>query len=135
MKWCRSVLRQEARESLKRKTVAYWPESRNLAEANRRQKRSMAELLADGEVGQMDLDGGKANRSDGIAQRDAGVGQPAGIDDDSAGLFARLLDPVNEGAFVVRLEGLDLQTQFPTPLLQTRVDFLQGGVPIDVGLS
>ena len=126
-------LDEEVRERLERKSVAHGPQPDNLAKANRGQQRAVAELLSRMKIGQVDLHGRQGDSRDGISQRDTGVGQPAGIDDETLGLPARLLHPIDEGAFLVRLKGLHQQPQLTTPQQQIFVDFSQRGVAVDVG--
>ena len=71
----------------------------------------LAEGLPRVDVGKMDFrDGQRRNRADGVVDGDRGVGIGTGIDDDSGALAARLLNPVDQLAFVVGLPENDFQT-------------------------
>ena len=122
-------------EGLERKPVAHRPQPDDLAKANRGQQGALAELLAGGKVGQVHLHGGQSDSRDGIPQRHTGMGQPAGVDDETFGLPTRLLHSIDEGAFLVRLESLHQQPQLTTSQQQIFVDFLQGSVAVNIGLS
>ena len=126
---------EKLRECLERKTVAHGPQPGDLAKTNRGQQGAVAELLAGGKVGQVDFHGRQSDSREGIPQRDAGMSQPASVDDETLGLPARLLYPIDEGAFLIRLKGLHQQPQLTTSQQQIFVDFLQSGVAVDVGFS
>ena len=51
----------------------------------------------------MHFDDRMAERAAGVVQRDGGMRQRTGVEDEAAALRAALLDPVHEHAFVVRL--------------------------------
>ncbi len=63
----------------------------------------MAKALASMNVRKMDLDRRSAAAGDGVAQRDRGVGIGSGVDDDAGSLGSRLLNPVDQMTFMVRL--------------------------------
>ena len=108
------------------KPVADRSQPGNLAQANRSQKGTVAEFLACMRFDRWTSTVGTCHGRDGIAQRDAGVGQPAA-------LMMRpppdrgLLDPIDEVALVVRLEGLTVRPS-SAPRAQVLVDLAQGVV-------
>jgi len=65
----------------------------------------MPELLASVDVGEVDFDGGQTNGRDGVADGIAVMGVSTGVDDQTIGPANRLVDGVNDGPLVVRLEG------------------------------
>jgi hypothetical protein len=126
---------QQVRECFERKPVAHRSQTGDLAKTNRGQQGTVAKLLAGRKVGQVDLNRRQSDSRDSIPQGDTGVSQPASVDDETLGLPARLLYPIDEGAFLVRLEGLYQQPQLTTSPQQILVYFSQRGVAVDVGLS
>ena len=73
------------------------------------QEVDLAERLAGRRVGQVDLDERPLDREQRIAQRDARVGEPAGVDDRDVEV-ARV-QTVDQGALVVRLEEVDVEAE------------------------
>jgi hypothetical protein len=57
----------------------------------------------------VDLDERPADALERVSQRDAGVGQAAGVDDRP--VEVALLEPVDQRALVVRLEAIDLEAE------------------------
>ena len=57
----------------------------------------------------MDLDERALDRQQGVAERDRGVGQAAGVDDGDVEVAG--MQPVDQGALVVRLEEVDLEAE------------------------
>jgi hypothetical protein len=71
--------------------------------------RVVAEGFARVNIGKMHFDERDGGRRQRIAQGDAGVGVARRVDDDEVDVIARgLVDAVDQRAFVVVLEGLDL---------------------------
>ena len=64
-----------------------------------------------GRVGQVDLDERPLDGEQGVAQGDARVGQPAGVDDRDVEVAP--VEPVDERALVVRLEEVDRRARAP----------------------
>ena len=71
----------------------------------------MAKALAAEDVREMHLDHRQVGGEERVEHRDRGMGQGAGVQDDPVRRLARLLDPVDELAFVVGLAKLDLQVE------------------------
>ena len=69
----------------------------------------LPERLALARVGQVDLDERALHGKESVAQRDAGVSQPAGIDDGD--VEVALVQAIDQRAFVVRLVEVDLEIQ------------------------
>lgn len=68
----------------------------------------MSKLLTGMDVGKMDLDGRYRDTTDGITEGNAGVRVGAGVDDQPCDpIGARLVDPIDQGALVIGLKGLD----------------------------
>ena len=75
----------------------------------------MAERLAGVHVGQVHFDERDADPRQGVAQRDAGVGEAARIDDDERkSLRLRRMDPLDQRTFVVALEGFEAGPAAPS---------------------
>ena len=66
------------------------------------------EFLPRVHVAQMNFDKGNGHREQGVPQRDAGMGQSPGIQQDEVGMPGGLLDPVHQGGFGIGLKGLQL---------------------------
>ena len=73
------------------------------------QEVDVAERLARRRVRQVDLDERPRDAEQRVAQRDARVGQAAGVDDRD--VEVALVEPVDERALVVRLEEVDLEAE------------------------
>ena len=87
----------------------------------------VAERLAPVDVREVDLDERDRHAGERVAQRDAGVRQAAGVDDDELDAFvARGLDPVDQRAFVVALEARERGAARRRVALQRRLDAGQG---------
>ena len=71
----------------------------------------MAEFFALVNIGHVHLDHRQFHALQRIVQRDRGVGQSTGIDDDSGRRSGRFLDPVDQIAFVIRLPPVEGETQ------------------------
>ena len=84
--------------------VAGRSEAHDLPAGGRGDEVLAAPLLAGVDVGDVHLDHREGDRLQAVVQRVARVGEGAGVDDEAAGLLAVLLDEVDEGALVVRLE-------------------------------
>jgi hypothetical protein len=87
------------------------------------------------DVGQMNFGDRQAGCADRVVDRDRGVRVGARIDDDRVRLVARLLDPVDELAFVVGLAELDRQAQSGAGLPTVGLDVGQRVSPIDGGFA
>ena len=62
-----------------------------------------------------------------VAQGDRRVGQPAGVDDRD--VEVALVEPVDQGALVVRLEEVDVEAQLGRPRRDLGVDVVERVVP------
>lgn len=79
----------------------------------------------------MDLNGGDADRRDGIPQRDTGVGVSGGVEDDGGEVTFRLLNPIHQFAFEIRLAEIDLHFERLGALADLRFDVSEGGAAIN----
>ena len=96
----------------------------------------MAEALAREDVRQVHLDRRRRHRGQGVPERDTRrvrVGRR--VQDDAVDAVRRLLNPVDELAFVVRLPRVDLGPEARRELPQRLVDGRQVGRPVDVRLA
>ena len=57
------------------------------------------------------LDGWQTSCGNAVSQRHRGVGEAAGIDDDPVETVARLVQPVDELAFLIGLAALDCRSE------------------------
>ena len=105
---CR-VPRRRAIRVVKRQPVPVGTETGNLAEHDWRNDGMVAKLFARMDVGQMDFDGRHADGRQGVAKGNAVMGQRAGIDDDSCRPGTKLLDRVDQRAFMIGLHMHDSQ--------------------------
>ena len=74
----------------------------------------------------MNLYGRDLHRLDGVAQRVAGVGVRAGIEDDAVGGVPGAVDGVDQRALMVRLVGLQAVPQLLRPFATHLLDLRQG---------
>src|SRR5690349_14358915 len=95
----------------------------------------MAERLTSVDVGKMYLDRRSPSRGHGIAQADAGVRQPAGVDHDAMAGARLRLEEIDQRSLVIRLECGDRAAKLGTPRPYTLVDVIQGHMPVDFGLT
>ena len=93
----------------------------------------VAERLARRRVRQVDLDERPRDAEQGVAQRDARVGQPARVDDGD--VEVALMEPIDERALVVRLEEVDVEAELARPGDQALVDLVERLVAVDLGLA
>lgn len=83
----------------------------------------------------MDLHCWQADGADGVPQGNTGVGITAGVDDDPVGPIQRILNCVDECAFMVGLIGTNGGAESLGLGYDFGVDFRQGLAPIDARLS
>ena len=84
----------------------------------------------------MDFDERNGGRRQRIAQGNAGVGVARRIDDDEVDLVVRgLMDAIDQGAFVVVLEGLDLCVNGFPAADQHTVDVVERGEAVVPGFA
>src|SRR3990170_1173747 len=84
-------------------------------------------------IGEVDLHEWPLDPEQGVAQGDARVRQPAGVDDGDVEV-ARM-QAVDQGALVVRLEEVDLEPQLGRPNADPRVQLVEGLAPVDLRLA
>ena len=87
-------------------------EARDLTEADGGDDGPMSKVLASLDVGEMDFDRRHTNGHDSVADSMAVMGISSRVDDQTIGPASRLVNRVNDGPFVVRLEG----AYFDTPV-------------------
>src|SRR6476661_1640907 len=95
----------------------------------------MAEQLARVDIGEMHLNRWHAGPRQRIPERDTGMGQPAGIDDDPLRRDRFRLKELDQCALMVRLVGMRLTAKFGCPLVHPRVDLVEGHRSIDLWLA
>ena len=86
-----------------------------------------------GRIREVDLDERPRDPEQRVAQRDAGVGQPAGIDDRDVEVAP--VQPIDERALVVRLEEVDVEPELRGPRRDPGVDLVERFVAVDLGLA
>src|ERR1051326_561934 len=91
----------DAGECLERELVAVGPETADDSAGCEADIGMMAEALAPEDVREMNLDDRQIGGVERVEDRDGGMRQGAGIDDDAVGGLARLVDPVDQHALVV----------------------------------
>ncbi len=122
--------------SLECEPVTVNSESADNAIGEIRQVRMLAEFFARMHIRQVDLDERYLRREEGIANRDAGVGIGRRIDDDEVDLVGSgLLDAIDDGAFTVRLEGLQSDAFLLCQTSQISVDLGERIGAIDFRLA
>src|SRR5580700_1170731 len=90
----------------------------------------MPEPFAPEDIRKMDLDNRQIGGVQRIENRDRGMSQRAGVENDPVGRLARLLNPVDELAFVVGLAEVDCQIERPSPRQAALLDIGQRIVPV-----
>ena len=98
-----------------------------------REEVHLPERLAGRRIREVDLDERSLDGQQRVPERDGGVGQPAGIDDDD--VEVALVEPVDEGAFVIGLEERDLQPQLGGPGGDPGMDLVERGAAVDLRLA
>ena len=93
----------------------------------------LPERLARRRVGQVDLDERPLDGEQGVAQRHARVGQAAGVDDRDVEVAP--VEPVDQGALVVRLEEVDVEAELGGPRRDPGVDLVERLAAVDLGLA
>ena len=90
----------------------------------------MAEFLAGVDIGDVHFDGRNFHRHQGVMQRDRGVRIAAGIDDDPGGLLGvRLVDEIDQFAFVIGLPAVGLEAELRGGLRAELLDVGEPGWP------
>src|SRR5512141_664932 len=117
-----------------RQFVAVRAQARHHANGEVGEIRMMAEGFARVNVGKMNFDKRDGGGRQRVAQGNAGMGVGRRVDDDEIHLVAcRLVQPVDQGAFVVVLEGFDVCTGGFSTTDQRTVDVVQRGEAIVLG--
>ena len=93
------------------KQITLLPESGNLAHRSSRNIRMFAEFLPFIDIGNMHLDGGNSSCRYRISNGHTGMSIRSRIDDDSAKLSGRLLNPTHQLSFAVGLPDIDFHPQ------------------------
>jgi hypothetical protein len=122
-------------ERLETEFVALRAEARNHADGDRGHVGELPEGLARVDIREVHLDHGQTRCHQGIPQCDARMRESAGIDQDAVGVADGLLDPIDELALMVRLDGLDFDTEVLGHRREIGIDIGQGLGPIDLGLA
>src|SRR5574340_360782 len=131
-----SPVLQIAQRVFQRQFVAVCAETGYHADGEVGKVRMVAERLARVDVGKVNFDERNGSGSQGIAQGDAGVGVTRRVDDDEVDMVARsLVDAVDQGAFVVVLEGFDLGASRFAAAGQRAVDVVERGKAVMLGLA
>ena len=86
--------------------------------------------LARQRLGDVDLHDWPSRIFERVAERHAVMGRTAGIDDDRVSVFSAFLEPVDQRAFVIRLERLDLRAGSSRSSADCRDDLGQCDVPV-----
>src|SRR5258705_12465472 len=81
----------------------------------------------------MDLPERTLDREERVAQGDRRVGQPTGIDDRR--VEVALVEAIDEGAFVVRLEEVDVEPELGRPGRDRAMDIVERIVAVDLRLA
>jgi hypothetical protein len=81
------------------------------------------------------FDGRYADRLDGVVERIGVVGEGARVDDDPVGGPDRLMQPIDQGPFVVLLERADRHACGGTPLAASLFELPEGDLAVDVGTA
>ncbi len=116
--------------------IAGYAETTDLAYRHRADIRMMTKGFAGMHIREMDLHGRNGDRRQGISQRDAGMGQTAGIDENPGNTsVASGVNPIDQLAFVVGLKGIYSDPQFPRQKVQALVHILQRVPAIDFGFT
>ncbi len=78
----------------------------------------------------MDLDERTLDRQQRVAQRDACMRQPTGVDDRD--VEVPLVEPIDQGALVVGLEEVDAQVELGSSGRNTGVDLVERLAPVNL---
>src|SRR5439155_25775640 len=84
-------------------------------------------------IREMDLPERALHREERVAQGDRRMGQPAGVDD--RGVEVALVQPIDEGTLVVRLEEGDVESELRSAGRDLAVDVVEGVVAVDLRLA
>ena len=95
----------------------------------------VAEALALVDVGDVHLDHRPLEGVEGVEDGDRGVGEGAGIDGDSNGLLAGLVDPVDDLALPVRLQEAEGEAELGGQRGAVALDVGEGLVAVDLRLA
>src|SRR5690606_29224515 len=107
----RTARRDERAEALQRENVSLNAEPGDHPIGPKRDIGMVAERLAFMEIGDMNLEHRRVERVQRVENRDGCMGEGGGIDDDAGGRLSRLVDPVDDAVFRVRLVKADLEAE------------------------
>ena len=131
----RSGSLQQCGDGVDGQLVAEPAETGDHARRHRRQHRRVAERLAGGRVGEVQLDDGSVEGGHRVVERPRGVAERAGVDDQGVGAAPGGVHGVDQLALVVRLEVLELEAVAAGGRLGPLDVVGQGGGPVDGGLA
>src|SRR5579875_233341 len=126
---------EQPRHRLERQQIALGSEAADHTGRGATHQRTVPESLAAVNVGQVHLDDRQLGRKQGVENRDRGGGVAGGIDDDAVGVLARLLDPLDELAFLIRLPEIDRETEHRAALHARLLDIGERVAAIGFGLA
>src|SRR5207244_4140140 len=92
--------------------------------------RAVAELLPRVDVGDVDLNGRLIDGFDDVTESQAVVRQSTGVDDHASRVLTFLLDEIDNGAFVIRLEANQFYLQLHGTFRHLLFDFLERHRPV-----
>ena len=95
----------------------------------------MPELLSRVDVGQVHLDERQSRIGNRVTQRDAVVSEGARVHDDARGVRRGFLQVVHDGAFVVRLEEVQLHAERFRALAEARLNVGKRVAPVLGGIA
>ena len=111
------------------------PKPGDQTQRDRPRRTSVPERLACKHVGEVHLHHGHRGRRERVAQRHARVRESARVDQDAVGPADRGVDAVDQHALVVALEALHLGAALLGRRSERRVDLLERGGAVDLGLA
>lgn len=94
----------------------------------------MPEAFPSSGIGKVDLDERKADTHQGVAKRDARMGQSTRVDQEAVNATDRPADEIEDRSLVVRLERLQLQPQLLTEIFEASLDLTEGDPSVYFGL-
>jgi hypothetical protein len=101
------LLTQKIAGGLQRQEVTVWPKAGDLPYSNISKVRMASKRFPSMDIGQMDLNHRDVHRQDSISDSNARMCIRSRVDDEHIGLRTVLLQPIDEFAFMVRLQYLN----------------------------
>ena len=121
---------------LERELVADWSQAKNAADRDVGEIRVMSELLAREDIAQVHFDEWNTYSEKSIAQRDAGMGEAARVDDDKGNLLTLCrVYFFDQLVFGVALRRGEFMPQRTGDFLRPSFEILERGRAIDAGLA